>query len=139
MLRRMGQEDRRRRMSREAVVAVLRANGPTSRAELARQTGLSRPTISSVVAELHEASLVEEAEAAGGAGRPAALVRLNRRAGAVLGLDFGKRHLRVAVADLGHVVLAERRDELAFDHEAAAGIDRAAELVESLLAEAGIG
>ena len=34
-------------------------------------------------------------------------------------------------------VLAERRVELAFDHEASTGIERAAELVESLLAETG--
>jgi len=141
ILRRMGGEDRRRRMSRDAVMATLREHGAMSRAELVQRTGLSRPTVSSIVAELQEAGLVDEAPetAATGAGRRPALVRLNRRAGAALGIDFGKRHLRVALADLGHQLLAERREALAFDHAAEAGIERAAVLVEELLDEAGIG
>jgi predicted NBD/HSP70 family sugar kinase len=136
----METEDRRRRMSREAVLAALRTAGPASRSDLARSTGLSRPTVSSIVAGLQAAGILDEADetAAGGAGRPAALVRLNRRAGVALGIDFGKRHLRVAIADLGHEVLAERSVELAFDHDAATGIERAAELFESLLAETGL-
>jgi predicted NBD/HSP70 family sugar kinase len=136
----MQTEDRRRRTSREAVLATLREHGQMSRAELARRTELSRPTISSVVAELQQAGLLDENAEAGpsvGAGRPAAPVRLNRNAGTALGIDFGKRHLRVALADLGHQVLAERREELAFDHQASTGIERAAELIDSLLDETG--
>jgi predicted ArsR family transcriptional regulator len=136
----MEAEDRRRRMSRETVLAALRTGGPASRSDLARRTGLSRPTVSSIIAELQAAGILDEADetAAGGAGRPAALVRLNRRAGVALGIDFGKRHLRVAIADLGHEVLAERSVELPFDHDAATGIERAADLFESLLAETGL-
>ena len=135
-LRLMAQEDRRRQVSREAVIAVLRERGEVSRAELVERTGLSRPTISSIVAELQDGGLVDEEpeqNGSNGSGRPAALVRLNRRAGTVLGIDFGKRHLRVALADLGHEVLAERREELAFDHKASDGIERAVELIDSLL------
>jgi predicted NBD/HSP70 family sugar kinase len=135
----MGGEDRRRRISRDAVLAMLREYGGVSRAELVERTGLSRPTVSSIVAELQEAGLVDEAPeptASDGVGRRPALLRLNRNAGAALGIDFGKRHLRVALGDLGHELLAERREELAFDHPAEAGIDHAAALVDELLAEA---
>jgi|SRR4051794_3407358 predicted NBD/HSP70 family sugar kinase len=133
-------EDRRRRMSREAVLAALREHGEMSRGELARKTGLSRPTISSVIAELQQSGQIDEIAASAasvGAGRPAALLRLNRKAGAALGIDFGKRHLRVALSDLGHQVLAERREELADDHDASAGVELAAQLVDALLAETG--
>src|SRR6266576_2131731 len=122
-----GGEDRRRRMSRERVIEALRTLGAMSRAELARTTGLSRATVSSVIAELQASGLVDTGGSdAAGAGRPAELVRLNRAAGTGLGIDFGKRHLRVALADLGHHVIAERCVELAFDHEASAGIELAA-------------
>ena len=131
-------EDRRRRASRESVIEALRELGSTSRAELARRTGLSRATVSSVLAELQASGLVDAGGSdAAGPGRPAELVRLNRAAGTALGIDFGKRHLRVVLSDLGHHVLAERCVELAFDHEASAGIERAAQLVDEVLAEAG--
>src|SRR3954469_7598507 len=112
-------EDRRRRMSRDSVIAALRELGSTSRAELTRRTGLSRATVSSVLAELQESGLGDAGGSdAGGPGRPPALVRRTRAAGTALGGAFGKRHLRVVLADLGHHVLAERCVELAFDHEA---------------------
>src|SRR5881409_365595 len=96
-----GGGDPRRRDSRRRVLAALREAGPLSRGELARRTALSRATISSIVAELRDAAVVVESDrsTAGGRdarGRPAAVVRLDPTAGAALGIDFGKRHVRVA-------------------------------------------
>jgi predicted NBD/HSP70 family sugar kinase len=96
-----------------------------------------------VLAELRDEGLVLECDEGpegprpGQAGRPPGLVRLDRSAGAALGIDFGKRHLRVALADLGHQILAERCVELDSDHEARQGMQVAAGLVEEVLAEAG--
>ena len=50
----------------------------------------------------------------GAAGRRV-LLRLDAAAGAALGIDFGHRHVRVAVADLSSTVLAERVVELDVD------------------------
>src|SRR6185503_8034165 len=72
------------------------------------------------------------------AGRPATFVRLDASAGAALGIDFGKTHLRVAVGDLGHRVLAERAVDLDSDADAREGIEAAAVLAEEVLAEAGV-
>src|SRR3954454_7636308 len=131
----------RRRSSRERVVDALRDRGPVSRAEIARHASLSRATVSSVLAELQEAGLVAEPNgvpAETGQGRPASLLRLDPSAGIAVGVDIGKRHLRVTVADLGHQVLAERVDDIQPDRAAAEAMDLAAELVEALLAEAGV-
>jgi len=117
---------------------VLRQRGPVSRAQIAADTALSRATVSSVVDELQASGLVlEEGPGPTQAGRPPALVRLNHRAGTALGIDFGKRHLRVVVADLGHRVLAERGEELDSAHEAEHGMAEAARLVAEVLEEAG--
>ena len=75
--------------------------------------------------------------APGAMGRPPVLVALDRAAGVALGLDFGKRHLRVAVADLAHEVLAERHEQLDADLPAAEAIALAARLVGEVLDEAG--
>ena len=129
-------EDNRRR-----VIDALRQHGIASRAELSRITALSRSTISTIVGDLLEAGLAAERDGqpAGEthAGRPPVMISLNPAAGLALGIDFGHRHLRVAVADLSHTVLAERWCEMDVDHSADQGLARAADFVDQVLAEAG--
>ena len=48
-------------------------------------------------------------------GRPPVLIALHRRAGVVAGIDFGKRHVRLAISDLSHALLAERHRALDAD------------------------
>src|SRR3954469_8285935 len=127
--------------SRDRVVAVLRDGGAMSRGDIARHASLSRATVSTVVAELQEAGLLVEDEApteTTRAGRPPTLVRLGSSAGAALGVDCGKRPLRVAGGDLGHRVLAERCVELDGDGPARHSIERAARLADEVLDEAGV-
>jgi predicted NBD/HSP70 family sugar kinase len=124
------------------VIDALSQRGVASRADLARATGLSRSTVSSVVADLQRAGLVSErrpAEASeAGVGRPPVMIALDRSAGAVAGVDFGHSHVAVAVADMSHTVLAELWRDLDVDHAARDGLDAAAELFEQATAEAGI-
>jgi len=124
------------------VADVLRAHGPRTRSELITLTGLSRPTVSASLLDLAAAGLILEeigppARPAGG--RPASVVRLARPAGLAVGIDVGRRHIRVAVADLGHEVLIDR--EIRLDHEAddhpTEVLDRSAALVDDALAEIG--
>ncbi|HEY8797810.1 MAG TPA: helix-turn-helix domain-containing protein, partial [Candidatus Dormibacteraeota bacterium] len=51
-----------RERNRERVIGVLRTLGRTSQADIARATGLSRTTVSSLVAELKDSSLVFEVD-----------------------------------------------------------------------------
>jgi glucokinase-like ROK family protein len=133
-----------RKLNRQRVIDALRERGTASRAEIARATGLSRSTVSSIVADLVGAGLVrEEADGTGVAhgdhgGRPPVLLSLNPSAGLALGVDFGHTHLRVAVSDMAHEVLAEAGRELDVDHSAAEGLDAAAELVDEVLKDAGV-
>jgi glucokinase-like ROK family protein len=98
--------------------------------------------VSSIVSDLIEAGLLaEQAEATGVAhgeagGRPPVLLSLNPSAGLAVGVDFGHSHLRVAVSDLSHEVLAESWRELDVDHSAEEGLNAAAELVDEVLQEA---
>lgn len=123
------------------VIGTLTLLGVTSRAELARRTGLARSTVSSIVAELESEGLVVPHDGNGressGSGRPPSLIALNPSARLAAGIDFGKRHLAVAVADLSHTVLAEHRREMPDDYPAEQGFAAAAELTERVLAEIG--
>jgi glucokinase-like ROK family protein len=139
--------DVRRERNRARVVAALREAGAASRSELARRTGLSRTTVASIVSELEgEGMLKEREDGAGGSpqgggaspqgGRPPRLLSFSRSAGAAVGIDFGKRHLRVAAADLSHTILASAERPTRTDDPAETGLDTASELVEEVLAAA---
>jgi predicted NBD/HSP70 family sugar kinase len=131
-----------RELNRLRVVDALRRSGTASRSDLARMTGLSRTTVATLVSDLQARGLVvEQADARvepSGRGRPPVLLRLDAAAGAALGLDFGHRHVRVAVADLSSTVLAERLVELDVDGAPEEALDAAAELATRVLAEAGV-
>ena len=89
------------RMSERQVLRVLRAEGPLSRAEVSRQSGLSAPTVSKAVASLKRSGLVEEAdlpEPTGG--RPATRLRLASTTAQVLGVVVDADHCRMASAGL---------------------------------------
>jgi predicted NBD/HSP70 family sugar kinase len=130
-----------RERNRERVVGVLRMLGATSQADIARATGLSRTTVSTLVASLKDSGLVFEidpkaSDARGG--RPGIQLVLRESSRAVIGIDFGHSHIRVAVADLAHNVLAERMGELDVNHRAFDALDASARMVDEVLAESGL-
>jgi predicted NBD/HSP70 family sugar kinase len=131
-----------RELNRLRIVDFLRVNGTASRAELARRTGLSRSTVSTLVSDLQRRGLVVEQPGQfageGQPGRPAALLQLDPSAGAAIGIDFDHDQLRVAVSDLSRIVLAEASALFDVDHDAAGALDMAADLVDQLLDEVGI-
>jgi predicted NBD/HSP70 family sugar kinase len=120
------------------VADALRQQGPQTRAQLSRATGMPKSSVSAVVAELQDLGLVLEtgpAEATpGGRGRPGTTVSLDPTSGAALGLDFGFRHLRVAVVDVSHQVLLTEECELGEFYAPERALEAAAELVESAVA-----
>jgi predicted NBD/HSP70 family sugar kinase len=134
--------DARRARNRERLMASLREAGAASRSELARRTGLSRTTVASLVAELEAERVLVEREAGTGAsprgGRPPRMLSFSRSAGVAIGVDFGKRHLRVAAADLSHAVLAEAERPASAEDPADAGLEAAAALVQEVMADAGV-
>lgn len=134
---------RLRAANRRAVLAALAADGPQSRADLARSTGLSRTTVSSLVQELIGAGhAVETADRGrphkGGSGRPPLLVAATSARGAVAGIDIGHHHVRVAVADQGGSVLAEDVRPVDADTHGTATLDRATRMVRALTRASGV-
>ncbi|WP_102127844.1 ROK family transcriptional regulator [Deinococcus planocerae] len=120
--------------------------GDRARVDLARELGLSRSAISSIVSELMEAGLVGEtgpraARCGGGgqAGRRATMLALNTRAASLLALDLGASHVRVDLLDLRCRTLASRT--VAHDIGCGPGptYALAARLTREVLAEAGVG
>ncbi len=98
-----------RMLNEQLVLDHIRTNGPSSRAELARASGLSKSTVSMAMANVERAGLVREAGHRRGApGRAARLYEVTPDAGFVLALDVGRQFLRGALANLtGSIVARE--------------------------------
>jgi predicted NBD/HSP70 family sugar kinase len=132
--RESGAPSRLRAANRELLVSLLRERGPMTQAELARASDLSPATVSSIVRDLREEGLLEDGQAAG---RGTAL-EMSRSAGVAVGIDFGHSHVRVAIADLAHTILAEDERDLDVDHRADEGITLAGRMVRGLLDQVGM-
>ncbi|MFJ4961710.1 ROK family protein [Streptomyces sp. NPDC088729] len=126
------------RANLERVVRAVRMAGSLTQAEIARSTGLSAATVSNIVRELKDGGTVEVTPTSAG-GRRARSVSLSGDAGIVIGVDFGHTHLRVAIGNLAHQVLAEESEPLDVDASSAEGFDRAEVLVNRLIEATGIG
>src|SRR5262249_9894243 len=121
-----------RHRNRLRIIDVLRRKGQSSRVDLVKLTGLSRTTVSKLVAGLQADGLVVErpdgatagdGDGAGAGtpqsvGRPAVALALNPAAGAAIGIDFGHNRVRIAVADLSGTVIAEALRDFDVDHDA---------------------
>lgn len=109
--------------------------GPATQADLARSTGLSTATVSNIVKSMAAADLVTLTPVTS-SGRRAMSVRYNGDGAIAAGIDFGRTHVRVVLANTGYHVVAENEVPLPLGHRAAEGITAAADLLEKLMAEA---
>ncbi|HIE96714.1 MAG TPA: ROK family transcriptional regulator [Planctomycetes bacterium] len=88
-------------LNERAVLRVLQANGPSSRAEVTRLAGVTRPTVSKAVASLLKSGLLEEFDAPeNGRGRPARKLRLGGATSQVIGLVIDSPTCRIVTAGL---------------------------------------
>jgi predicted NBD/HSP70 family sugar kinase len=93
---------------------AIRADGPVSRTEIARTTGLSKPTVNAAVEVLLKQGYLDEGGAELAAprrpGRRPRLLRFASGMGHVLGVDIGANKVLAIAADLaGEVLAVERR------------------------------
>lgn len=127
-----------RAINERTLLDLIRQLGPVSRAQLSRDSGLSKPTVSQALQTLQRARLVREAgRSSGGKGPTAVLYELNARAGWVVGIDVGRSYVRAAIADLAGGIVA-RRDEPARVRSADTLIRQLGDIAHGLAAEAGL-
>ena len=129
-----GSQSALRHRNQQLVIECL-LGGPSTQAELSRSTGLSSATVSNIVKTMVDDGMVST-EPTTSSGRRALNVRLSGKGTVAVGVDFGRRHLRVVLASLGHRVIAEESVALPLGHQAEDGIGAATALVSRLIDEA---
>jgi glucokinase len=92
------------------LLRLVRDHEPCSKADLARLSGLSAPTVAAAVADLSALGLVEPAgEGPSSGGRPPELLRFRPEHRLVAAADIGGTRLRLMIANLSGVPVAERK------------------------------
>jgi predicted NBD/HSP70 family sugar kinase len=125
--------------NRAVVLDQIQLADGTSRVEIAKHTGLTPQTVSGIVRRLLDEGIVREDGArSSSGGKPRTVLRMNADAGRAVGLHFDPVELACVVVDLlGRPLVTARRPT-------PAGIDPVkvtaamAELVDEVLAEAGV-
>ena len=97
-----------RTINRTAIVDLIRRESPLSRSYISETLGISLPTVMQFVDELIEEKLVKQlSETEKTGGRRRALIELNTRENAVIGINLGDNNTFGAIADIGGSILKE--------------------------------
>jgi predicted NBD/HSP70 family sugar kinase len=101
-----------------------------SRADLSRQCGLSRSTVSGIISELLDAGLIHEShQARSTGGRPPIVLRFTDQHSWLVGVELGASHVSAVLCDLrGRIRL-----ELHTEHDVQGDPDGSVRLVEKLI------
>src|SRR5713226_614196 len=127
-----------RTMNEQLLLNQIRQLGLCSRADLARLSGLSKPTVSLALVNVERSGLVRIAgQRTGVPGRSARLYEVRPEAGFVLGLDIGLQFLRGALADLTGQIRA-KASARARASSMAGRVTELIRLADALCADAGL-
>jgi len=97
-----------KKINKSIVMERIREESPTSRARIAERTGLTKATVSSLVAELIDSGLVEEIGAGQSrGGRKPMLLLFNSGAGYAIGINLGTDEITAVLTDLGGTIRLE--------------------------------
>jgi N-acetylglucosamine repressor len=135
MLHPTGNRDLIRAINRSHVLNAIKTHGPIGRADIARQTGLSPATVTSISAKLISQRLVLEKSAGDSSGgRPPILLVINPKGGYVVGIKLTETHAVCALTDLEAQIIAKSSLPLS-GHDPEQVADDLAKMVLSFIRE----
>jgi glucokinase-like ROK family protein len=96
-------------LNRSLILNIIRTSGAISRSEIAKQTGLTPPTVTNIVSELLSEELVLESRpGSSNGGRKPILLTINSDSRYIIGVDVGVKKVRLALTNLNANVLQRK-------------------------------
>jgi N-acetylglucosamine repressor len=96
-------------LNRSLILNIIREKGPISRAEIAKITKLTPPTVSNLVKELLESKLVIESDLGESqGGRKPTMLVINAKEFYIIGIDVGIETLKGVIADLNANIVTKK-------------------------------
>ncbi len=114
------------------MLKLIRAGGEVSRAELAKLTGLTRPTVSSVIGELLDSELImETGKGVSSGGKRPIMLKIQPDSGYAIGIDLADEYqIRGVLCDLNGQVV--RHKNLSYDNNFESILKTVTDLVKLL-------
>lgn len=109
-----------KKMNQQLVLRLIQSKGPIARRDIARTSGLSAASITGIAGELIDLGLVREAgeiQSEERAGRRAIKLRLNPKAGYVVGVSLAKHIYTCVLTDLDATILHSEIHDLPLHKE----------------------
>lgn len=104
----MGSFQLMKSLNRSLILNTIRNDGPISRAEIAKRTKLTPPTVSNLVKELIEANMVMESnQGESRGGRKPTMLIINSKESYIIGIDVGPDSVFAVISDLDADILVE--------------------------------
>lgn len=105
-------------MNRSAVVRILQRREVCSRADIARQTGLTQPAITKIVAALMEMGIVTEVGSIkGGGNRRSIGLKLNADRHQIIGVKFARQMFAVGVFDISGKIYFQAKTDYSSEED----------------------
>src|SRR5215467_5149671 len=141
--------------NRAIVLDLIRDNGPITRREIQRLSGLGHTTVAGIIDRLRSQGAIVDVvpdqtgiRRAGGrpptrtgmreaSGRPATRVALNPDLARLVGIQFEHTHIRAAITDLGLGLLREELHPMDVSKEPASALEAGAEIILDLIRSVG--
>ncbi|GGE45429.1 transcriptional regulator [Pullulanibacillus camelliae] len=122
-------------LNRSLILNTIRKDGPISRADIAKKTQLTPPTVSNLVNELLETNLViESSQGESKGGRKPTMLIINAKNFYIIGLDVGAKSIKGVLANLNADILNSVSLSLSHPLTNALFLNQMDEVVEQLLA-----
>lgn len=128
------------RMNKKMILDMIMQKGPINRAEIARLSGLSVPTVMKITDEFSQSHLIRtigKRESTGG--RQPELIEINKEEYLSIGLDVGRNRIKVVVMNLAGEIKLKKAIPTGDTLPPETAIYRMISLVREILAEMGEG
>lgn len=100
-------------LNRSIILNTIREKGPISRADIAKLTKLTPPTVSNIVRELLESKIVIESnQGESRGGRKPTMLIINARNFYIIGLDVGPKDIKILLTDLNANIVEELEKDI---------------------------
>ncbi len=121
-------------VNKSTILNLIRMHGPISRAEIAKLTGLTPPTVTNIVGELLESKLVVESERGeSSGGRKPILLRIDSSHYRVIGVSVGKKRVGAISATLTGQVTQYEEAEIPAEPSPEAFLDALTGVIHRLI------
>ena len=126
-------------LNRALVMRIIREEGPNSRAEIARKTGLSVPAILKIVGGLIDDGFLKEiGEGESTGGRKPVLLDINASGAYAIGIDLTPDAIRAAVVQLDFKIVKESKAHINPKQGYETILGQMVDVIEKVITESGV-